>query len=75
MPYRIAVRPQVSGIILKRNFKEGGDINISLYQIDPATYQAAYDGAKVIWRKPGCSQYRAIDGESLSEIARYSIHQ
>ncbi|MEN4768489.1 efflux RND transporter periplasmic adaptor subunit [Duffyella gerundensis] len=47
--YRIAeVRPQVSGIILKRNFVEGTDIKAgeSLYQIDPATYQAAYDSAK-----------------------------
>lgn len=47
--YRIAeVRPQVSGIILKRNFVEGSDIEagVSLYQIDPATYQATYDSAK-----------------------------
>lgn len=47
--YRIAeVRPQVSGIILKRNFVEGSDIQagVSLYQIDPATYQASYDSAK-----------------------------
>lgn len=46
--YRIAeVRPQVSGIILKRLFTEGGMIeeNQSLYQIDPATYQATYDSA------------------------------
>ena len=50
--YRVAeVRPQVSGIVLRRNFTEGGDVNAgdSLYQIDPAnpaTYQAAYDSAK-----------------------------
>jgi membrane fusion protein (multidrug efflux system) len=47
--FRIAeVRPQVGGIILKRNFTEGGEIQagVSLYQIDPATYQAAYDSAK-----------------------------
>lgn len=47
--YRIAeVRLQVSGIILKRNFVEGSDIEagVSLYQIDPATYQATYDSAK-----------------------------
>ena len=47
--FRVAeVRPQVSGIILKRNFTEGADIlaGQSLYQIDPATYQAAYDSAK-----------------------------
>lgn len=47
--FRIAeVRPQVGGIILKRNFVEGSEIKAgtSLYQIDPATYQAAYDSAK-----------------------------
>ncbi|MGK0735177.1 efflux RND transporter periplasmic adaptor subunit [Yokenella regensburgei] len=47
--FRVAeVRPQVSGIILKRNFIEGSDIESgqSLYQIDPATYQAAWDSAK-----------------------------
>jgi len=47
--YRVAeVRPQVSGIILQRNFIEGSDVNAgqSLYQIDPATYQAAYNSAK-----------------------------
>lgn len=47
--YRVAeVRPQVSGIILHRNFTDGSDVKAgeSLYQIDPATYQAAYDNAK-----------------------------
>ena len=47
--YRVAeVRPQVSGIILHRNFTEGSEVKAgeSLYQIDPATYQAAYDNAK-----------------------------
>ena len=47
--YRVAeVRPQVSGIILKRNFTEGSDIQagVSLYQIAPATYQATYESAK-----------------------------
>ncbi|WP_213993364.1 efflux RND transporter periplasmic adaptor subunit [Sodalis sp. dw_96] len=46
--FRVAeVRPQVNGIILKRNFVEGSDVQagVSLYQIDPATYQAAYDNA------------------------------
>ena len=38
----------MSGIILKRNFTEGGDVQAgeSLYQIDPATYQASYESAK-----------------------------
>ncbi len=47
--FRVAeVRPQVSGIILKRNFVEGSNIKAgeSLYQIDPATYQAAWNSAK-----------------------------
>jgi membrane fusion protein (multidrug efflux system) len=42
------VRPQVSGIIQKRLFTEGSDVKAGevLYQIDPATYQAAYNSAK-----------------------------
>lgn len=41
------IRPQVSGIIQKRQFKEGSDVKAGtlLYQIDPAPYQAAYDQA------------------------------
>ena len=37
------VRPQVGGIIQKRFFTEGSDVKAGdvLYQIDPATYQAA----------------------------------
>jgi membrane fusion protein (multidrug efflux system) len=39
------VRPQVSGLILKRLFTEGSEVTEGqqLYQIDPATYQATYD--------------------------------
>ncbi len=42
------VRPQVGGIILKRLFTEGSDVKAgqALYQIDPATYQAALENAK-----------------------------
>ncbi len=46
--YQIAeIRPQVSGLIQKRNFEEGADVKAGdlLYQIDPAQYQAAYDQA------------------------------
>lgn len=46
VPYLIAdVRPQVNGIIKARNFREGSDIKVgqTLYIIDPAPYQAAYD--------------------------------
>src|SRR5438045_2068001 len=39
------VRPQVSGVILKRLFTEGGDVpeGQQLYEIAPAPYQAAFD--------------------------------
>ena len=42
------VRPQVGGIIQKRLFTEGGDVAAGqpLYQIDPATYQAAFESAR-----------------------------
>ncbi|KAF1852473.1 hypothetical protein Lal_00037205 [Lupinus albus] len=47
-PYQIAdVRPQVNGIIKARNFREGSDVKAGqvLYQINPASYQAAYDSS------------------------------
>lgn len=43
VPYEVAeIRPQVGGIIIKRNFIEGDKVNQgdSLYQIDPAPLQA-----------------------------------
>jgi membrane fusion protein, multidrug efflux system len=41
------IRPQVSGVVLKRMFTEGGDVRMGqqLYQIDPALYRAAYASA------------------------------
>ncbi|MDK4739589.1 MULTISPECIES: efflux RND transporter periplasmic adaptor subunit [unclassified Rhizobium] len=52
--YLIAeVRPQVGGIIRSRNFKEGSEVKAGdvLYEIDPATYQAAYDSAAAALQK------------------------
>lgn len=46
--FRVAeIRPQVSGIVVKRLFEEGSDVEEGrqLYQIDPAPYKAAYDSA------------------------------
>jgi membrane fusion protein (multidrug efflux system) len=42
------IRPQVNGLIQKRLFTEGSDVNAGqvLYQIDPAPFQAALDNAK-----------------------------
>lgn len=47
------VRPQVSGILQKRLFNEGADVKEGdlLYQIDPAVYQTAFDGAKAALAK------------------------
>jgi membrane fusion protein (multidrug efflux system) len=47
--YRVAeIRPQVSGIVLKRMFHEGADVKAGevLYQIDPAPYQSALANAR-----------------------------
>jgi membrane fusion protein (multidrug efflux system) len=48
-PFRVAeVRPQVNGLIQKRLFTEGSEVQAgqALYQIDPAPFQAALDNAK-----------------------------
>ncbi|PZQ10798.1 MAG: efflux transporter periplasmic adaptor subunit [Ancylobacter novellus] len=53
LPGRVAaslvseVRPQISGIIRERIFREGSEVKAGdpLYQIDPASYQASYDSA------------------------------
>jgi membrane fusion protein (multidrug efflux system) len=48
-PFRIAeIRPQVNGLIVKRLFTEGSDVQAGqgLYQIDPAPFQATLDNAQ-----------------------------
>ncbi|PAS98267.1 MAG: efflux transporter periplasmic adaptor subunit [Candidatus Dactylopiibacterium carminicum] len=48
-PYAIAeIRPQVGGILRDRAFTEGGLVKAGqlLYQIEPATYEAAYASAQ-----------------------------
>jgi membrane fusion protein (multidrug efflux system) len=48
-PYMVAeVRPQVGGIILRRPFVEGANVNAGdlLYEIDPSGYLAAQSNAK-----------------------------
>jgi len=57
--FRIAeVRPQVSGIILKRLFTEGSEVREGqqLYQIDPATYQAALESAQAALTRAEATQ-------------------
>src|SRR5258707_1683226 len=47
------VRARVDGIVLKRDFKEGGDVKTGqrLYQIDPAPYVAALNSATAALQK------------------------
>lgn len=64
-PYRISdVRPQVSGLILKRLFTEGSEVKEgqALYQIDPAPYQAAYNNASaaLTTSKAKAERYRQL---------------
>lgn len=66
------VRPQVDGIILKRQFTEGAEVKAGqpLYQIDPATYQAAVNKAQAAWRNATIleKRYRTLSGvEAISK--------
>lgn len=66
--YRIAeVRPQVGGIILKRNYKEGSDVKEgeSLYQIDPAPFQATLNSA----------QAELAKAKANAELARLTVNR
>ncbi len=62
------VRPQVGGIIKSRHFVEGGLVRAGqlLYQIDPATYQAAYDSARA-----GMAQAEAARDSARLKAERY----
>jgi membrane fusion protein (multidrug efflux system) len=67
--FRIAeVRPQVSGIILKRQFEEGSEVKAGqvLYRIDPAPYQAAHDSAKA-----ALARAEAMENSARLKAERY----
>jgi len=74
-PFRIAeVRPQVSGLILKRLFKEGSDVKAGelLYQIDPAPFEAALEQAKAALEaaRKNADQARAALAASIANVKR-----
>lgn len=80
-PYEISeVRPQVGGLIKARLFEEGADVRAGqpLYQIDPATYQAAYEQARatlaIAQANLGSAQQKAERFASLVKINAVS-HQ
>jgi membrane fusion protein (multidrug efflux system) len=60
--------PQVSGVILKRLFVEGSDVQAGqqLYQIDPAPYQATYDSAVATLKR-----YEATLATDQAQATRY----
>jgi membrane fusion protein (multidrug efflux system) len=62
------VRPQVGGIIKARLFQEGAYVRAGqpLYQIDPATYQAAYNSAAA-----GLAQAQATATAAQLKAERY----
>lgn len=64
------VRARVDGIVLEREFKEGGDVTAKqrLYQIDPAPYRAALDSATAAAQK---AQANLVSTTALAE--RYKI--
>ena len=74
-PFRIAeVRPQVSGLILKRLFKEGSDVKVGelLYQIDPAPFEAALEQARAALEaaRKNADQARAALAASIANVKR-----
>ncbi|MBL0714580.1 MAG: efflux RND transporter periplasmic adaptor subunit [Desulfosarcina sp.] len=76
--YRTAeIRPQVSGLILKRLFAEGSDVKAGqvLYQIDPAPFQAALDNARAnhLAMRKAADQARAALKASIADIARLQV--
>ncbi len=53
------VRPQVGGIVLAQNFKEGGRVTkqATLYQVDPASYEAALSQADAALKRAQSNQH------------------
>ena len=67
--YRVAeVRPQVSGILLKRLFVEGSEVKEGqvLYQIDPALYKATVESSKA-----QLVRAEAVENSARQKAARY----
>jgi len=68
--YRVAqVRPQVSGIVQKRLFTEGGEVKAGqqLLQIDPSTYRAARSSAQAALKR---AEARLVTATLLEERYR-----
>lgn len=68
------VRPQVSGLILRRLFTEGSDVEAGqvLYEIDPAPFQAAVDSAQanLVAAQKAEERAKAVLEASLANVRR-----
>jgi membrane fusion protein (multidrug efflux system) len=65
--YRVAeVRPQVTGIVQKRLFSEGGEVKAGeqLYQIDAGSYRATYESAVAAFQR---AEAQAVTAKLLQE--------
>jgi membrane fusion protein (multidrug efflux system) len=65
------VRPQVTGLVQSRNFREGSEVKAGavLYQLDPSTHQAAYDSATAAVAKAEASlQTARLKANRLREL-------
>src|SRR5258708_17710487 len=64
------VRAHVDGIVLKREFKEGGEVKAGqrLYQIDPAPYIAALNSATASLQKA-----EATLASTTAQVERYKV--
>jgi membrane fusion protein (multidrug efflux system) len=68
-PVRVAqVRARVNGVVLKRTFQEGSEVKAgqTLYQIDPAPYQAALNSARA-----NLGKAEANLNQAATQAARY----
>lgn len=67
------IRPQVSGLLQKRLFTEGSDVEAGqlLYQIEPAEFRAALDsaGANLIAARKSADRARASLEASAADVA------
>ncbi len=72
--FRVAeIRPQVDGIITERLFEEGAAVKAGdpLYQIDPASYQAAVDSAQAaLARAEAGVDVARLDERRYAELVR-----
>ncbi|MEN6494040.1 MAG: efflux RND transporter periplasmic adaptor subunit [Thermoguttaceae bacterium] len=69
------IRPQVNGLIQKRHFTEGSDVEKGqvLYQIDPAPFKAALDNANanVLAARQTAERSRATLEVSIASLKRH----